>query len=457
MIERLRRRIDGDGLESHTDPTRRERSVIDSPFLQPAALMSNLRLICAQPSVSGDARGLRDGAEAVLSILGAAGLDCSMIATAGAPIVVGRYDAGATRALLLYARYDVAASGPRRDWQSDPFVPAVRNDGLYARGAIIKGELVARAAAIGALIAQRIPLNVVFVVEGESLVGSPNLAAARESVSACRIALWSGGSYDSHDVPLLYTGLKGLLQVELLATGPTIRVPEAYAATVPNPLWTLTHALARLKSEYEEILIDGFYDHVHSPTHATLDAVRGLDVGETARRQAWGTERFIAGASGPMLARAELLAPTINISAIRVTGADGPAIPSAASAELHLQLVPDLDPDRAWNLLQAHLESRKLPGLTLRRLPGGYPPYLHDGSAGNAGRAATQIYGGEARVLPLAPFSAPAALLLDTAALISCGLERPSSAVFAPNEHLPMRDLVSHARFVTEVVSRLAV
>jgi acetylornithine deacetylase/succinyl-diaminopimelate desuccinylase-like protein len=77
--------------------------------------------------------------------------------------------------------------------------------------------------------------------------------------------------------------------------------------------------------------------------------------------------------------------------------------------------------------------------------------------AGDLARAASHIYSHESRVLPIAPFAAPAALLLDGAGLISCGLERPSSALFGPNEHLPIRDLVNHARFVTELISRLAV
>ncbi len=431
--------------------------MVDSPFLEPEALVSSLRLLCAQPSISGQARGLRDGAESVLSILRGIGLDCSMIATAGAPIVVGRHAAGAARTLLVHACYDVPPPGLRRDWHSDPFVPTIRQDILYARGAIIKGELVARAAAIGALIAQHVPLNIVFVAEGESLGGSPHLAAAREAIGACDTAVWSGGGFDARDVPLLYTGVKGLLQVELCATGAATSVPATYAATVSNPVWTLIHALAGLKSEYEEILIDGFYDEIAPPSRAALDAVQGLDVGEAARRAAWGVERFIAGAGGAMLARTELLSPAINISALHIAGADGPVIPAGARAELQLQLVPDLAPERVWTLLATHVESRRLPGVRLRRLPGGYAPYMSDGVAPDLARAAAVIYGDEARLLPLAPFVAPAALLLDGAGLISCGLERPSSARFGPNERLPLDDLVRHALFLTELIRRLAV
>lgn len=431
--------------------------MVDSPFLEPDALVSSLRLLCAQPSISGQTHGLQEGAESVLSILRGIGLDCSMIPTAGAPIVVGRHAAGAARTLLVHACYDVPPPGPRRDWRSDPFVPTIQQNTLYARGAIVKGELAARAAAIGALIAQHVPLNIVFVADGESLGGSPHLAAARAAVGACDMAVWSGGGFDARNVPLLYTGVKGLLQVELRATGAATSVPATYAATVSNPAWTLLHALAGLKSEYEEILIDGFYDEIAPPSRAALDAVQGLDVGEAARREAWGVERFIAGASGAMLARTELLSPAINISALHSVGADGPVIPTGASAELQIQLVPDLDPERVWTLLAAHVEARRLPGLHLRRLPGGYAPYTSAGAAQDLGRAATTIYGNAARLLPLAPFVAPAALLLDGASLISCGLERPGSARFGPNEGVPLDDLIRHARFLTELISRLAV
>lgn len=423
----------------------------------PAALLDTLRLLCAQPSVAGQARGLADGADIVASILRDVGLECHMLKTAGAPIVIGRYDSGAPRTLLLYSNYDVPPAGLRRSWTNDPFQPAVRDDALYARGAVIKAELVARAAAIRTLIAQRVPLNIVMIVEGERLAGSPHLAEARAASGPGDLCLWNGGGFAAEGIPLLYTGVKGLLQVELQATTATAAVPATYAATVPNPIWTLIMALAGIKSEFEEILIEGFYDEIAPPSRQALNAVQKLDVGEQARREAWGVERFIANVKGAMLARTETFSPTIGITAVNVGSASGPAIPQRASAELQFQLVPDLRPERLFALLTAHLQTHGFDTIQATQLPGAYPPTAGGELPFDAAKAAVSVYGKEARIVPLAPFTAPAALLAPESPLLSCGLERPSSALFGPDEHVPIKDVIAHTQLLIEIITRAAV
>jgi acetylornithine deacetylase/succinyl-diaminopimelate desuccinylase-like protein len=423
----------------------------------PDLLLEKLRLLCAQPSVSGQARSLAEGADAVTAILRDVGLDCSMIQTDGAPIVIGRYDAGAPRTLLVYGRYDVPSAGLRRHWVSDPFTPTLRDDALYARGAVIKGELVARAVAIKTLIDQRVPLNIVVVVEGDSLSGSPYLSQIRDSLGTCDLCLWSGGSFDAENVPLMYSGVKGLLQVELRVAGLDVTVPATYAATVPNPIWTLVLVLASLKSEYEEILIEGFYDEIEPPSRAELNTVQGLDVGEQDRKAAWGVEQFLANVSGAMLARTETFSPGLNISALNVVGGNLSAIPPRASLELHFQLVPSLQPASLFDLLVSHIKARGFSGVEVRQIPGAYGPFQSKQLPFDPAAAATSIYGRSSRVLPLTPFPAPAGLLLDQSPLISCGLERPDSALFGPNERVRMHDLINHTRLIIELITRMAV
>jgi acetylornithine deacetylase/succinyl-diaminopimelate desuccinylase-like protein len=67
------------------------------------------------------------------------------------------------------------------------------------------------------------------------------------------------------------------------------------------------------------------------------------------------------------------------------------------------------------------------------------------------------VYGKYAQIVPLAPFAAPAALVAAGKPLISCGLERPASSIFGPDEHVPLADVESHARLIAELVHRMAV
>jgi acetylornithine deacetylase/succinyl-diaminopimelate desuccinylase-like protein len=431
---------------------------MSQPAANGAAMLDDLRLLCAQPTVTGETRALEDGVDSVMAVLRSNGLACRLYATPGAPIVVGRYDGGHTRTLLLYARYDLPPAGQRRTWRGDPFQLSLRDGRVFARGSVAKAELVARAAALRRLIElRRVPCNIVFVVEGESLIGSPNLGAVAGACASASWALWSGGSCGAAGVPLLYAGVKGLLRVELRAQGARSALPISYAATTPNPLWNLVAALASIKSSFEEITIEGFYDDVAALDRETLATVRGLDLGEEARRDAWGLERFVANLQGPMLARAESFSPSCNLSAIEFSG-NAASVPSHATAQLQFQLVPDQQPETVYRQLVAHLAANNLAGVTAIRLDGHYAPRVT--SSGALGRAAatagSNVYGVAPRIISLAPFAAPASLLVpSTVPLIACGLERPDSSLYGPDESVSLADLESHTRFIGELIAAL--
>ena len=54
--------------------------------------------------------------------------------------------------MLIYGHYDVQPVDPIELWQSDPFEPEIRNDNLYARGAVDdKGQMYGLLKALHAL------------------------------------------------------------------------------------------------------------------------------------------------------------------------------------------------------------------------------------------------------------------------------------------------------------------
>jgi acetylornithine deacetylase/succinyl-diaminopimelate desuccinylase-like protein len=75
----------------------------------------------------------------------------------------------------------------------------------------------------------------------------------------------------------------------------------------------------------------------------------------------------------------------------------------------------------------------------------------------NAGQAALSVFGKYAQLVPLAPFPAPAAVVAANKPFLSCGMERPGSAIFGPDEHVPVADIEAHARLVAEILHRMAV
>ncbi len=99
--------------------------------------------------------------------------------TARHPIVYGDYLKAGSKApvALIYGHFDVQPAEPLELWQSDPFIPQVRGENLYARGTTdMKGQIMATLDAIEAIVQTcGLPINFKFIFEGEEEIGSPNL------------------------------------------------------------------------------------------------------------------------------------------------------------------------------------------------------------------------------------------------------------------------------------------
>ena len=108
------------------------------------------------------------------------GLEAEAVATAGWPVILGRYEhAEEAPTVLLYGHYDVQPADPLDAWTTPPFEPEIRDGRVYARGAgDNKGQHFAQLMALESLlrVTGELPCNVVVMLEGEEEVGSPHLA-----------------------------------------------------------------------------------------------------------------------------------------------------------------------------------------------------------------------------------------------------------------------------------------
>jgi acetylornithine deacetylase/succinyl-diaminopimelate desuccinylase-like protein len=398
------------------------------------------------------------------------GFGVELVSTDGAPIVLGQMAGSEPRTLLLYNHYDVQPVDPLEEWTTPPFEPDVREGKLYGRGtADNKGAIVARVCAIEAYLQHRseLPVNVVWVIEGDEEIGSPYLGRfAEQRASLLRQAygcVWEAGGKNARDRCEMSLGCKGLLYVELRAREAARDLHSALAATVANPAWRLSWALNTLKGPDGRVRIPGFYEDVRPISSAQRQILTEWDYPEDEVRALYGVKEFLDGLSGDELKERLVFGPTCNIDGFHA-GYGGPGsktvLPCKASAKLDFRLVPDQDPARIATLLREHLESEGFGDLEIVASSGEHP------SAGDpthpfvrvAARTMERVYGHRPALIPMMAGTGPVHLLCGQfgVPIVTAGVGYAGSRGHAPDEHIRIADYVAHMRFIVSLLGELA-
>ena len=135
-----------------------------------------------QPAIAAENRGMSEGCDLMARMLRDAGFDrVTKVPTDGHPGVFATLDAGAPKTIGIYFMYDVKQADPA-EWSSPPFearLVEMRGIGkvLIGRGAVNqRGPEAMWLAALHAFkgVGRKLPVNLVFVAEGEEEIGSPH-------------------------------------------------------------------------------------------------------------------------------------------------------------------------------------------------------------------------------------------------------------------------------------------
>jgi succinyl-diaminopimelate desuccinylase len=160
---------------------------------------------------------------------------------------------GTARPLVCLAGHtDVVPTGPLAEWESDPFVPTVRQGRLYGRGAAdMKSSLAAFVLAVEAFVAERpkhsgsIALLVTSDEEGPSVDGTARIVermkARGETIDYCVVG---EPTCVSELGDMIKNGRRGSLSGRLTVRG--IQAHIAYPHLGRNPIHLLAPALAEL-------------------------------------------------------------------------------------------------------------------------------------------------------------------------------------------------------------------
>jgi acetylornithine deacetylase/succinyl-diaminopimelate desuccinylase-like protein len=428
------------------------------------------------PSVSAKSEHREDtrrAAEWLVERMLEAGLEIAeLLPTPGHPVVLGEWrGAPGAPTLLVYGHYDVQPPEPLDEWDSPPFEPVVRDDRLYARGSVDdKGQLYLHLKAVEAHIAVNgaLPVNVVFLIEGEEEIGSPNLEAflvANRERLACDAVLVSDTGMFAPGLPSITTGLRGLAYFEIRVRGPQSDLHSgSYGGAVVNPAGALASILAKLKDESGRVLVPGFYDDVKALTEREREALSSLPFTEEELRAEVGAPA-LGGEEGFGSLERIWARPTLDVNGL-LSGYTGEGaktvLPARAMAKVSMRLVPDQEYRDIERRFADHLRDLAPPGVTVEveALHGGQPWRAdpEEPIFDAASRALAHAFGREpvfireGGSIPIVhafqqTFRAPVVLI---------GFGLPGSNAHAPNEWFSLENYRQGTRAIARLYEELA-
>jgi acetylornithine deacetylase/succinyl-diaminopimelate desuccinylase-like protein len=382
--------------QAHPDDSSAIRAEIEKRHDQ---AVKRLQTWIRQPSIAAENRGMNEGCDLMIEMLREAGFGgVKKMPTDGQPGVFATLDAGAPKTLGLYFMYDVKQADPA-EWSSPPFEAALLDKpGLgkivMGRGAVNqKGPEATLLAAFHAIrgAGKKLPINLVFVAEGEEEIGSPHfpqvvrnpeVAAALKKCSGVFMPFASQGLDGGVS---MFLGAKGVIECELTSSGerwgrgPRKDVHSSNKARLDSPAWHLVGALASLVSpDGNDPAIEGYGAKARPLSEAekkmVAEAARRMNEAET--KKLLGVEHWVHDVSWEQSLELLVSRPTVNIEGL-VGGYTGPGgktiLPGKAVAKLDLRLVPDMTAADSLALLKAHLAKKGFGDVDVN-MTGGYDP-----------------------------------------------------------------------------------
>ena len=428
------------------------------------------------PSVSTDPARNKDTADCadwLVIKLNGIGLKAEKHETPGHPVVVARNAHQPGRpTVMIYGHYDVQPADPLDLWKTPPFQPRIEDGVLYARGSTDnKGQILAHIIGVQQAIAEdgALPVNLIFLIEGEEEIGSPNLKPFLEQhkdALKCDLVAVSDTGMVGKGHPTYTYGLRGIAAMEVRVTGPSVDLHSGiYGGAVANPATALARLLGTLHDADGRVAIEGFYDDVRPLQDWERESWKKLPITDETLLQLTGSPELF-GEKGYLALERCFARPTAEINGLG-SGYQGEGsktiIPAKAMAKLTFRLVPDQDPAHILELASAHLKKHLPPGVEMSFYLGhSGNPYVNDphSKAGEAAqRALRATFDGAEPALIREGGSIPIVqtfkdvLGVETLLL---GLALPDCRAHSPNENFPLENFHAGARLNRNLLKELA-
>ncbi len=438
--------------------------------------LENLFSFLRFPSISTDsnhAADVRACAQWLITKLTGMGLATELHETPKHPVVVARngHIVG-RRTVLIYGHYDVQPVDPLALWTSGPFEPVIRDNKIWARGAADnKGQMLAHVLGVEKTLRETngLPVNLIFLFEGEEEIGSPNLASFllhHCDELKCDIIAISDTGMVAPGVPTFGYGLRGIACCEVILRGPKSDLHSGlFGGAVANPAAAMARLITSLHALDGTVSVEGFYDQVRPLENWEHEMWAGVPgVSDADFLEVTGSPGLF-GEPGYSSAERTWARPTAEVNGIG-GGYQGEGsktvLPAEAFAKLSFRLVPDQNPKDIMEKVKSHIEWHCPPGVEAEvRVGHDGKPYVTDPNSkyGLAAQAALRASFGAEPVLIREGGSIPIVqtfryiLGADTLLL---GLALSDAQVHAPNENFPVANFEAGIRLNQALLKELA-
>jgi acetylornithine deacetylase/succinyl-diaminopimelate desuccinylase-like protein len=370
----------------------------------------------------------------------------------------------AKRTVLIYGHYDVQPPDPLDGWTTPPFEPRIEEGRIYARGAADnKGQILAHILGVAETLREKgtLPVNVIFLIEGEEETGSPNLAdflrEHREEL-ACDLVAISDTAMAPGNKPALTYALRGIAAMELIVRGPARDLHSGlFGGAVANPATVVARLLASLHDGEGRVLIPGFYDAVRSLEHWERAAAADLEKasgGDEAIKELAGVTELFGEKDFTTIERIGAR-PTAEVNGIGggYQGAGTKTVlPKEAFAKLTFRLVADQDPSVILGAAEEYLRNQTPAGVLLEIVTGHAGAAYQSDANSPDGLAARKALAGAFGAEPLLlrdggsiPILATLKEILGVDSFL-LGLANPDSRIHSPDENMLIENFLGGIR-----------
>ena len=355
----------------------------------------------ALPSIAAENRGYPQGAEYMAKLARDAGFQrVDLVPTAGKPGVFATLDAGAPNWLGIYFMYDVKQFDPA-EWSSPPLEARLVDKPGLGKVIVGRGATNTKGPQVGVSSprcthsrrpAQKLPVNIVLVCEGEEEIGSPNFHADRLQARGRSGAAQMPRRHHSARQPGVSTARSRSTSAQRASSSwSSCRAERSGGAArrrtctrASRRSWTVRHGISFRRSTRSCRPTVTRRPSTGSSTRfarcrrgrSRFSRRRFRSGTKRSTKKALGVDHWFKDESWHDSLVRLVTQPTINIEGLvgGYTGTGGKTIlPHRAVAKIDMRLVPDMTAKGTLELLKEHLAKHGFGDIEVN-MSGGYDP-----------------------------------------------------------------------------------